>query len=788
MRFVPRLYCVPVIAILWGSSAWAGVEAGGQKAYLVPPPAVMEAVLAARKEPFERVLPDPTGTRYLVVRDAGLPPLALLDRPIATWVHLKVDIKARRSLWEPLQAVESLAIHDFEGRRVLLKAPEGVRIGQARWSPDGRWISFLAHADDGTRLFVADPATGASRPVCPSPLLLVRHVRYDWTADGRSLVALLSTDAGRNPPSKSPHPIVRRSRPANPRPSPAGTTSPMPSDVGLFSLLNTGQLTVIDVAGGTERRVGKPAMISSVRPSPDASFFRVTIQTESEASKPGIGIEEVIWDGEGKSVSRLRTLEADAEGRLGGRDEPWNPLLLAEWMPGGRAMSYVTPWGVTHWEPDENRSEVVWRSTDEIREVSYSGDGRILFARVSNGEGETIIAVHLENPNKVHALTRQGPGDLRNKSPRLLNRNPTGNLAVTVVSSDRRHAYLVGPREAPRAFLDRVEIATGKRERIWQGANDTFDELVAILDDDADRILIQSESPTDPPDSFLRHRSGATTRLTSNVDPSPRMSICHREDLTVTRADGFRFRVRVTLPRQHADGAPAPALFWLYPVPYPDQAAYDASRPDAARRHAFPTYNATSPRIITQAGYAAVELDCPIVGPPGKAYDGYVKNLTQNLDATVDELACRGLVDRNRLAIGGHSGGATAAACALAYTDHFKAGLAWSGSYDMLLNPTGMGSGHERRPLWEARDNYLAMSALLHADRIRGALFLSHGADDTNPLTRTVNAEALYRGLEALGRSTTFCLYPLEDHDFVSRETILDQWSRWIRWLDEQVR
>ena len=54
----------------------------------------------------------------------------------------------------------------------------------------------------------------------------------------------------------------------------------------------------------------------------------------------------------------------------------------------------------------------------------------------------------------------------------------------------------------------------------------------------------------------------------------------------VTRVDGFKFWVKVTIPRDY--GQKLPALFWFYPREYTSQQAYD-QRSRAPSPKTFPS-------------------------------------------------------------------------------------------------------------------------------------------------------------------------------------------------------
>ena len=85
----------------------------------------------------------------------------------------------------------------------------------------------------------------------------------------------------------------------------------------------------------------------------------------------------------------------------------------------------------------------------------------------------------------------------------------------------------------------------------------------------------------------------------------------------------------------------------------------------------------------------------------------------------------REIIDRDRLACGGHSYGAFSTANAMVNTNFFKAGIAGDGCYNRTLTP--MTFQTEKRNFWDAPDTYLEMSPLLHADKMSGALLMYHG-------------------------------------------------------------
>jgi len=361
-----------------------------------------------------------------------------------------------------------------------------------------------------------------------------------------------------------------------------------------------------------------------------------------------------------------------------------------------------------------------------------------------------------------------------------------------MVSADSQHVFFQGtsysktPNEVgPKTFIDKVAIKTGEKQRIYESENTNIYERVStIIDADAGKFIVTREGPTDVPQQFLLH-NGQRTQLTQNKDVTPDLTKMKVERFTVERPDGFKFRVTVNLPQNFAAGSKPPALFWFYPREFSDQDSYD--RPDRTfNKNAFPNFGTRSMEFFTRLGYAVVEPDSPIVGPQGQMNNNYVNDLRNNLAATIDELDRRGLADRTRLAIGGHSYGAFSTVNAMVHTPFFKAGIAGDGAYNRTLTPLGFQS--ERRDLWEAPNVYLSMSPFLYANNMTGALLMYHGMGDQNVGTDPDNSIRLYHALNGLGKTAALYMYPLEDHGPASKETLLDLWARWAAWLDKYVK
>ena len=153
--------------------------------------------------------------------------------------------------------------------------------------------------------------------------------------------------------------------------------------------------------------------------------------------------------------------------------------------------------------------------------------------------------------------------------------------------------------------------------------------------------------------------------------------------------------------------------------------------------------------------------------------------------AAVDELVRRGVGDRQKMAVGGHSYGAFMTANLLAHSRLFKAGIARSGAYNRSLTPFGFQS--EERNFWQAQDTYQAMSPFNHADRIKDALLLIHGEEDNNSGTFPMQSERMFAAMKGLGGNARLVMLPNESHGYRARESILHMLAETDDWLQQHV-
>ena len=806
----------------------------GVQEYTKPPREIVEAALAPWHLNVSVGNLSPDRTRFIVTKSNGMPPLALLAKPYINLAGLQVDLQANRARRFTTSTADGLrAVALADGKEVQIDIPKGLVVSDAKWSPDGSKIAFYGHSADATHIFIADAATGKVRRLTRRPCLATFTTTFEWVKGGAAIVTVLIPQSRAKEPDKplvaaNPRVRVSDNKVSHIRTYPSLLDGPY--DEAMLEYFTTGQLALVDVQTARVEEVGKPAMIESVNPSPGGDYFILTLMQKPFSyivPIDGFGRRDVIWDAKGAERAEidkrpLRIGEAPAGSQ--GRDAGKRALT---WRPDGAGLSflqYAAPPARTGQPPSEDDQEqrrradpgagaqanrpdrvMLWRAPfgkddvsisyewpSAIGSVGYSADCKTLFLTQTIAGKTQLTKVTTEGSGGPVVLADFDPEDVYANPGELVTKPGPKAGSVARISADGKAVYLAGtiyskrPEEqAPRPFIDRVELDSAKKTRVFESKSDVF-ETPTMLDDEGAKLLVTRQSATVFPNAYLIEKAtGNERQITQNKDYLPDISAARRDIVKVTRADGFKFEVRVWTPHYAVTGRGLPALFWFYPGEVVDQAAYDKGK-RTTNRNLFPRVGAASVQLLLREGYVVVEPDCPIVGPAGKQNDEFVSQLRNNLSATIDELDRQLMIDRRRLAIGGHSYGAFSTANALVHTPFFKAGIAGDGNYNRSLTPFGF--QNEGRQLWEDRDLYHTMSPLLFAEQMTGALLMYHGMADQNVGTDPINSEKMFEALEALGKPAALYMYPYEDHGQIALETRLDIWARWVAWLDKWVK
>ena len=104
-----------------------------------------------------------------------------------------------------------------------------------------------------------------------------------------------------------------------------------------------------------------------------------------------------------------------------------------------------------------------------------------------------------------------------------------------------------------RPFLDRIDVTSLATVRVFQSALEPLETVLSVLDSRAKALMILRQSPTLPPNVYLR-LSNTFEQLTDVVDPTPIVRQISRRVVNYTRPDGVKLSFTLYLPPGYKKG------------------------------------------------------------------------------------------------------------------------------------------------------------------------------------------------------------------------------------------
>jgi dipeptidyl aminopeptidase/acylaminoacyl peptidase len=784
--------------------AGAGTALHGQSAatqataYLTPPKAIVDIMNA---EPLPTVTISPDREVLALMTRSSMPPVSEVAQPTLRLGGIRINPRTNG----PHRAATGTGIvlrNVATGSERRIVTPPGARVGNLWFSPDGKRLIFTNTRETGIDLHIVDVATGQARAVKGAAINGLRNP-CEWVDDGTTLLCGF-VPAGRGPAPAAPKaPAGPNIQENSGRPGAVRTYQDLLTsahDEALFEHYMQTQLAFVNAATGQITSYGKPGLITDASPSPDGKFVLVT-RTKRPFSRLvpyNLFPEDVeVWD---RAGTRVRTV-ADVPM---GDAVPINGVITGprsyRWVP----VEPATLMWVEALDQGDLRNKVPHRDRIVTLKAPFSGDpaeaakteyryggaswtekGIILLTENDRATRTTrtwLLTAAWSDPRKL--WDRRQQDQYSNPGTPITTQN--GELVKQVGDG----IYLTGAgasKEGDRPFLDRLDLKTLQSERLFRSGDTSYESVVALLTDDAKRVMTRRETRTDPPNYFVRELPGDTVKpVTTFKDPHPQISkaMADRMFVTYQRKDGVGLSGTIYLPAGYQKGQRVPTLVWAYPREFVDAAA--ASQVTGSPNR-FTTITGASHLLLLAHGYAIFDgPTMPIVGPGETANDSYVEQLVSSAEAAVNKIVELGIADRNRVGVGGHSYGAFMTANLLAHSDLFAAGVARSGAYNRTLTPFGFQA--ETRTYWEVPQVYHGMSPFNFAHKINEPVLLIHGEADDNSGTFPIQSERLYMALKGHGATVRYVTLPHEAHGYAARESNMHVVAETINWLDKYVK
>ncbi|MDH5344816.1 MAG: S9 family peptidase [Gammaproteobacteria bacterium] len=449
----------------------------------------------------------------------------------------------------------------------------------------------------------------------------------------------------------------------------------------------------------------------------------------------------------------------------------------AIWSPDSKTIAFVSDrsddpdlhygtdiWTVEVDEPDHPLTQV---TTNEGRDFSpaWSPDGRSIAYVTSTGYDVGGSAL---TPTRFLAITRVGRDERRILTAEL-DRNVSNpefstdgsKVFFELEDSGQVHFASVGAdgRGLSRELERQVDVGgfamAGGRTVLLVGRPDHPAELYRFDDGSLDQL---------------------TDAASKVLDGVARASV---EKRRFDSADGTSVEAFFYRPADFDDSRRYPTILWLHGGPAA-QFTYDYS--ETGQLFAANGYVVIMPNPRGSVGYGQ-EFAQGTVAAWGE------KDFADAM-AAVDHGIEIGIVDPERMGVGGWSYGGILTNFVITQTDRFKAAMSGAS-----LGLTTANYGHDHYQLmyelefglpWENPERWTRLSPFSKVENITTPTLWMGGALDWN--VPIINSEQMYIAMKRLGRDTQLVVYPEEHHGIRRPSFEKDRLERWLAWFDERLK
>jgi len=716
------------------------------------------------------------------------------------------NIGSRTSFYNNLKVKKT---NEKEARQVE-GLPSNPRLSGFSWSPDETMIACLNTTQTGNEVWILDVAKGTVKKITGPIINANMGSAIRWFKDNKHvLIKTLPSD--RKPLIDTSvaipeGPTISESDGQKAQNRTYQDLLKNPNDEFNFSQLAHSELKKVSLDGEVEDFLPSE-MYSRVSFSPDGNYIMVT-----KIKKPFSYIvtysrfpsESIVYDKEGNLIEVVNEVPLDEvrpkgfmASRLGKRNMSWradhpSTLVWAEALDKG--------------DPE---IEVEFRDAVYQLEAPFNDDPELIlktkqrFAGIQWGDKDFAIAVDYwwnTRNTKTYAFDPSNSS----KSPKIIfDRNyqdvysDPGSFVTTenkygrnVLEMNGNKLFLVGDgytKDGQFPFINEFDVETNKTKSLYtSNYKDKIETLNSVLDIKKGEVLVNIESSSEYPNYYIRNIKKNTLKpITSFDNPFKSIAEVDKRVISYKRDDGLDLEGTLYLPLDYEEGKKYPMILWAYPREYKDKssASQSTSNPN---EFVYPYWG--SPVYWVTRGYVVLDdAAFPIVGEgEEEPNDTFIKQLVGNAKAAIDAVDELGYIDRNKVAVGGHSYGAFMTANLLSHSDLFAAGIARSGAYNRTLTPFGFQS--EERSYWDSPETYYNMSPFMHADKMKTPLLLIHGVEDNNSGTYPLQSERYFNALKGLGARVRLVMLPKESHGYRSRQSIMHMLWEQDQWLEKYLK
>jgi len=792
--------------LLLSFAIWQNSIAQIDLPYQTPPQAIADLLNAL---PTPNVSISPTKDWMLLSERTGFASIAELAQPELRLAGLRLNPRNNgksRSGGAISYQLQNIAT---QTKKAITGLPADALFQTTSWSPDGQKFAFTCLQDDGISLWYVDVKTFNATQLTQPILNDAIGSNFIWTSDSKTLIckqipaeranlpatplkpegAIIQETAGKKAVNRTYQDLLKNKH-----------------DERVFEYYATSQLVRISLDKHAEK-LGAPAIYTNFFTSPNANYILTSAIISPYSYLVPMSqfpLVQEIWDKNGVKIKEINKLPL-AEDIAKGFDAVRKGMRGLSWRADKPAM---LTW-VEALDDGDPAKDVPFRDQLFFLDAPFTSTAQasvqfpMRFQRISWGNGEVAIAYQArwkdrksvttifspDKPSQAQQILYDRSSEDRYSDPGdfLVQMNAQGK-SVLLIHNEK--LFLNGSGASPegdKPFLDEYDLKTRKAKRLWQSKAPYYENIVVVIDAKKNTAITSRESKEENANYYLTDwKAGKATALTAFPHPYPQLKGIEKQTIKYKRKDGLDLQGNLYLPKDWKKGdAPLPMLMWAYPDEFKSK---DAAGQVQGSPYQFTSIYYGSPLYWVTQGYAILDdASMPIVGEgKNEPNDTFMEQLVANAEAPISYLAEQGVIDRKRVAVGGHSYGAFMTANLLTHSDLFAAGIARSGAYNRTLTPFGFQS--EERTYWESPTIYFDMAPFSYADKMNKPLLLIHGEADNNTGTFPIQSERYYNALKGLGKVVRYVVLPHESHGYQAKESIMHMAWEMSAWLDKYVK
>ena len=698
-----------------------------------------------------------------------------------------------------------------KGAKQVKGLPELPKLANIRWSPDQKKVAMTNTTKDGLELWYVDLESLRAEKLTGPKLNASLGDVITWHQDSKNIIAKFKL---KNPPEILDNenmvptgPIISSNDGKKAQNRTYQDLLKNEVDEKNFETLASSVLYKISLKG-KKKLLAKENLYYEIDFSPDGKFILISIiQKPFSYLVPyyRFPTKYVIYSSKGKELTVLHEvplIEDLPKGFMAVRTGPRNFSWRSD-MPS--SLIFVEAL-------DDGNPEMDIKYRDEVFEVTYPfKQNKSSLLKTKNRFysidwcNDTLAVGYDYWWNTRNTKAYMFNPSNKNKEPDIIidrnyqdRYNDPGSFVKTrnsygksLLAINEQNLYLMGDGlrdDGQFPFIDQMNLKSLKKVRLYESTyKDKMEDLIDF-DVDAKMILTRIESATEYPNYFFRDlKANDIKRITSFDNPFSSIMEVSKEVIEYKRSDGIDLSATLYLPKGYDINKKQrlPMIMWAYPREFKD--SNSASQVTQNKNEfTFPFWG--SPIYWLTRGYIVLDdVSFPIIGEGDyQPNDNFRKQLVDNATAAINKVHDLGYIDKEKVAIGGHSYGAFMVANLLSHSNLFAAGIARSGAYNRTLTPFGFQS--EERNYWEAPDIYNSMSPFMHAEKVKTPLLLIHGEEDNNSGTYPLQSERYFNALKGLGATTRLVMLPKESHSYRAKESIMHMLWEQDRWLEKHVK